>query len=369
MKQKIVIITRQLPPIICGIGEYTICLATALRAFGHEVILIAEKGDADVKVGITNNGWDSASLQKLFEKLDSITPDLVILNFTPLMYSSPINNKCADLVSFWIDCNREWNTALVVHETYFLEWWYPPSWVKGRQQRELLKSLVEGSKNIFSASQPLVDEMNKWGKGKNIIILPIGSMIPFIPADREILRQQNGISTNDIVLVLFSGAISLKWLKGHVNTVDRVLTNRNVKVHWLLLGGVPQDWFKLRSPVISPGRLPENEISAWLQAADIFLIPHFAGLCAKRSTLMAAMLHGLPIVGTRSEMTDNYWVSIKGVYLVPRWASKEFAESVFRLATNRELRVENGNFNHDYFTNHISWQKISHKLLAALESQ
>ncbi len=356
---RIGIITRTLPPYHCGIGDYAMNLRASLESLGHDVELVAGQGKTGERIHIIDDEWGSASLSELFLKLGKMGLDQLVLQYTPQMFSNAEGEQNYDMADFWRSCGKRWETSLILHETYFCVWWYPPSWKKGLEQKHILKLLTGCSHKVFSASQPLVEEIKTWGYESKVCLLPIGSNFPVVLCDREKWRVEHQIVPDDIVLVLFGGGNSLKWLRGHVNSVDALLCKSGIHAHWLLLGGVPREWFKLKSPVISPGRLPGEDISAWLQASDIFLMPHYAGLCAKRGTLMAAMQHGLPVVGTRGKMTDAFWADVEGIKLVPTTTIRGLSEAVLSLASNRNLRKTRGLQNRDYYEAHFNWDRIA----------
>lgn len=360
---RISIITASMPPFHCGIGDHSLRLAGALRKVGHEVSIIAGRGEAGDGVAIIDSNWETQSLERLFRKLAEIQPDLVLIQFTPLMYHNANHRDGRDMARFWERCAGSWKTAIIVHETYFRTWWYPPSWIRGAMEKALLQRMVSNSHYVFSASQPIVDEVVGWGSGANVSLLPIGSNFPFVEIDRDIARSERGICADEIVLVLFGGGNSLKWMKRHVQVTDAFLHSKGVRAKWLMLGGIPSSWFKLRLPVVSLGRIDEKEISIRLQTGDIFLMPHFAGLCAKRGTLMAAMQHRLPVVGTRSVMTDAFWDKVQGVQLTPASSARRFARQVVTLAGDSQTRRLHGSSNQHYFQRHFTWEQVVGMLL------
>ena len=352
-----------MPPFQCGIGDHSLHLAGTLRQQGCQVSIIAGRGEATDGVSIVDCDWGLKSLERLFRKLAELQPDLVLIQFTPLMYRNANHGDARDMVPFWERCAGLWKTAIIVHETYFRTWWYPPSWVRGSREKALLQKMVRHSHFVFSASQPLVDEMDGWERGAKASLLPIGSNFPFVEIDRDAVRSERVIGADEILLVLFGGGNSLKWMRRHVHTTDALLHSAGVNAKWLMLGGIPSSWFRLKLPVVSPGRLNEQEISIRLQTCDIFLMPHYAGLCAKRGTLMAAMQHGLPVVGSRTPMTEHYWDNLKGVRLTPMRHARAFAGQVLALSRDRAARELMGRANREYFLGHFTWPAISQTLL------
>jgi glycosyltransferase involved in cell wall biosynthesis len=82
---------------------------------------------------------------------------------------------------------------------------------------------------------------------------------------------------------------------------------------------------------------------------------------------MAALQHGLPIVGTSGYMTDAFWNDLDGVTLVPVNDSHQWCESVVRLCADTLLRQNHGRFNSEYYHNYSTWEKISNIFLEAIK--
>ncbi len=262
-----------------------------------------------------------------------------------------------------------WKTSLIIHETYFRVWEYPPSWWRGTAQKYYLRELASASDFVFTASAPLVEELNTWSLGSKTNRLPIGSNFPYIPIDKTKFRNENRISSETIILLLFGGGAALRGMTSYVNALDAYLRRHRVTAAWLLLGGTPAGWFKLNLPILSPGRLSPENVSAWLQTADIFLMPHKPGLNAKRGTLAAALQHGLPVVGTRGPMTDSFWNAVSGVNLVQAGARLQFCDKVKQLCMDKNLRHLQGEANQRYYQNHLTWTRIAHDFLKGVFSQ
>ena len=55
----------------------------------------------------------------------------------------------------------------------------------------------------------------------------------------------------------------------------------------------------------TPGRLAEHELSLHLSTADLCLLPFTDGVSTRRTTLMAALAHGLPVLGLDGRGTDS----------------------------------------------------------------
>jgi glycosyltransferase involved in cell wall biosynthesis len=359
----IVIITDKVPPINCGIGDHTLHLSKALRKYGFKVTIIARQGFPTKYVKILNEQSNSFFLELAKKKLLKLKPNFLILQFTPLMYDAFEANNTNKILSMWNAISSEYLSGIIVHETYFFAWWYPPSWINGIRQKNYLKKMIMPSAFVYTASKPLAIEITNWKINNSINWLPISSNFPDISIPREILRDKMGLSKDEILLVLFGGGNSLKWLSSHVNLADQFLFEAGIKVKWLLLGGASNDWFHLKAPIISPGFLPPSKISELLVASDIFLMPHYAGVSAKRGTLLAAMQSGLPVIGTRTFMTDDFLYKMKGIVLFSIFQRNLFAMEVLKLAKNKAKRKILGNLNRQFFATNLTWDLIAKTII------
>jgi glycosyltransferase involved in cell wall biosynthesis len=327
------------------------------------VEVIAGRGEPTEHTTIVPDRWDKLGLAFLLEELGKTDIDHVVMQFTPLLFNNGRTDSEA-LLNFWAHCSRNWTTSLVVHETYFRVWWHPQSWIKGTLEKALLRKMVEQAHFVFTASQPLLEEMRRWGSNNSRKShLLIGSNFPYAEVQRTKARSRFGIPSDEVILLLFGGGNSLKWMTPHVHATDALLRAEGVKASWVLLGGIPDSWFRFRLPVVSPGRLSAEELSFRLQASDVFLMPHYAGLSAKRGTLMAAMQHGLPVIGTETPMTDAMWRQLQGIILHPRRDSIRFSRSVLDLARNGEARLAMGESNQDFFNRFFTWPVIAEAFL------
>lgn len=362
----LVIITKTLPPGICGIADHSILLAQAIEDKGHVVSLIAGEGAEAQGITIVKEFWREPGLRSLEKILAKLKPDHVLLQYTPLSFSASRWHQNRDLVEFWARCGKRWPTSLILHESYFRAWWHPPSLLRGTVEKVQMKRLASGSYCVFTASEPLLQEIDHWSGNFQRKLLPIGSNLPCDSIRRAQQRTQVGVNDSEMVLTLFSGGVNLLKCKCYVEAVDAVMKKNRVPVRWLLLGGVKPEWFSLSSPVLAPGFLPPNELSAYLQITDVFLMPHISGLSAKRGTLIAALQHGLPVVGTEGPMTDRFWRDAPGVVLTSMLGKNRFADAVYDLTTSEERRVTLGQQNRRLFEERLTWPRIAGTLLEAL---
>jgi glycosyltransferase involved in cell wall biosynthesis len=334
-------------------------LAETLRTRGHYVTLAAGSGTPAPDRVIVERFWQPDRLSVLKEAIDALGPDHVVLQYTPLSYALTGGYPNVALDAFWEALGRRYRTSLILHETYFRAWWHPPSWVTGSLQKWLMQRLVRHSHRVLTASHPLIEEIRRWPRRPPCLLLPLGTNVPVAPADRAALRARYGVAPYEQVLTLFGGGEGLRRMRAHVEAVDAEFAARSTPARWLLLGGIPGDWFSLRLAAIRPGFLAVEDLSAHLQMTDIFLMPHISGLCAKRSALIAALAHGLPVVGTRGPYTDAFWDDAPGVTLVDRRPARAIARAAAALATDEGLLRRQGTENLRLFESRFAWTSVA----------
>lgn len=307
-------------------------------------------------------------MKRLERKVEGLKLDLLMLQYTPHMYRETGDAWSSILLAFWKRAGIGVKTGLIVHESYFRSIRHLPSLVRGTLEKRILRNLVKNSNRAFAASSGLVKEFAVWGLGHRASLLPIGSNFPVRAADRFELRSKYKITSDALVLTLFGGGNNLVWARRHIECMEEHLGKTGTPYILLLLGGVPHARLKLVGRCITPGYLSEAEISAHLQITDCFLMPNWSGLNARRGTLMAALEHGNPVIGTRGPTTEDFWRDLPGVLLASFEDESKFADYVLQLASDPVLRRVLGDANKNAFPARFGWPVIAEKLLEGFSS-
>jgi hypothetical protein len=360
------IISRWLPPQMGGIVDHSVNLAEDLRRRGHEAMLIGSRGEAGAHVHLVADDWSARGLGRLKTDIEAMGLDHLVLQFTPLTYAGRNRSGVAELRKIWRALGIHLTTSLIVHETYFRSPKVPASLLTGTLEKAALRAMCQSSEHVFAASEPLCREMACWRLRAQPVLLPIGSNIPVVEADVPALRRRHGLAPGTLVLTLFGGGNNLKWRLDHVRSLSAALDAEGVAHAWLLLGGTPRAWLPPKAVVLDPGWLPHSHLSAYLQLTDIFLMPSWSGVNAKRGTLMAALEHALPVIGTRGYMTDPFLSEVKGMVLTDQKNVAEFCREVLALAQNSEARTRMGQWSKAYFHDNFTRDQMIDRFLSAI---
>jgi glycosyltransferase involved in cell wall biosynthesis len=69
--------------------------------------------------------------------------------------------------------------------------------------------------------------------------------------------------------------------------------------------------------VVAPGQLSDTDLSRHVSACDVMLQPYPDGVTSRRTSLMAALSHGRPVVTTMGWLSEPFWSGCGAVVTVP----------------------------------------------------
>ncbi|MFQ5613624.1 MAG: glycosyltransferase family 4 protein [Anaerolineae bacterium] len=187
--------------------------------------------------------------------------------------------------------------------------------------------------------------------------IPLGSNVPVDPPpgyDRAAWRAQLGLPPDAFVLAYFGFLNESKGGEELIAVLD-TLVERGYNARLLMIGGdigasdpTNIDYArrvrtllnerKLAERVIFTGFVDLSGVSAHLLAADVAVMPYRDGVSWRRTTLLAMLAHGLPLVTTRPAVPLPELVDGENVLLAPPRDVPALAGAVERLAGEPDLR-------------------------------
>jgi hypothetical protein len=109
----------------------------------------------------------------------------------------------------------------------------------------------------------------------------------------------------------------------------------------------------MESRLVATGRLGPEELSDRLSSCDVVLQPYPDGVTTRRSSIMAALQHGIPAVTTIGRLSEQLWSDCGAVAIAPSARPDEFVkvtealiDDPFELA---KLKAAACLFYHHYF--------------------
>ncbi|MEM7347688.1 MAG: glycosyltransferase family 4 protein, partial [Chloroflexota bacterium] len=203
------------------------------------------------------------------------------------------------------------------------------------------------------------DKSNMVNQKPSLTLIPLGNNVePSPPSDfdRVAWRQQLGLATGSLLLAYFG---FLNESKGGEELIDALaaLRQQGIDAHLLFIGGDVGDAdptnaayaqrvqtlianHHLTDVVHRTGYVDLSQISANLLAADAVVMPYSDGVSFRRTTLIAALRHGCPIVTTfPADATTTPEIQPGETMLLAQpHNATSLAETIAPLANNPQLR-------------------------------
>src|SRR5436305_1834897 len=98
----------------------------------------------------------------------------------------------------------------------------------------------------------------------------------------------------------------------------------------------------LTDRVHATGSLTTADLSQHISACDVMLQPYIDGVSSRRTSVMAALSHGLPIVTAKGALTESIWAESHAVALVTADDVEGLIETTKSLLANASARNELG---------------------------
>jgi glycosyltransferase involved in cell wall biosynthesis len=300
------------------------------------------------------------------ESPDARPSDIILLNYNPFSFGrwgfaprlAPSLRRARARKSL---------ISLIVHESYVppLNWRWT---VMGAWQRRQLRILHRSADLIFTPVQPLAEELRDLRPERPVVHLPVGSNVPDMRHCRNSERDRLEIDQDALVIAAFGTDHPSRRIDD-VAAAANAAADRDRKVVVLNLGAGAPPICDVRESVrlIEPGWLEAPVVARHLATADLFVAPFVDGVSTRRTTLMAALQHGLPVVGTDGRLTDDVLRrSTDALTLVPVDDRKRLEDAVRWLAGDAGTRLARGAAGRELYERSFDWPVISAAIVAAL---
>jgi len=290
-------------------------------------------------------------------------PAWVLLQYNPFSYGRW--GISAALLRDVAAVRRRRNTtiAVCVHEpwTHVHDW---RSVLMAGAQRAQLQVLLGLADVVLGVTEHLARRL-----GRRAVHVPVGSNVTPVDLSRREARSQAGV-TGELVVALFGTAHPSRALD-HAEAAIAVLAGRRGAraVRVLNLGhGAPALKVPPGVAVDMPGRIEARELSLRLRASDIVLLPFVNGVSTRRTTLMAALAHALPVASVHGSDTDSVLVAHpEAISLTPAGEPAAYAQAVAELVDDRDRLRAVGLAGRRLYEAHFDWPVLAHEVTSALQ--
>ncbi len=326
-----VMVTGSYPPQPGGVSDYGRLLAKGLAESGDEVHVwtsacsAATPEESGVVVHRLPGNFGPLSLARMHAGVRRLPrPYQLLIQYVPHAFGWKATNLPFCL---WLLSRRGDGVWTMFHEVVFPFARHQPlsHSVLAAVTRLMAAVVIRSSRRIFVAIpawEPIIHRLA--GDAPNIIWLPIPSTIATeIALDaRFATRMTRGLPIDAAVIGHF-GTYS-EHVTAMLESPLAILLRSDGRRRALLLGRGGESFASafvqrhpdLRERLLAPGAMPAEQTAAHLASCDVLLQPYPDGASGRRTTLMAGLALGMPIVTTEGLLSEPLWKSSAAVRLV-----------------------------------------------------
>lgn len=342
------LLTGEYAPDPGGIARFTTTLAGVLSTAGQDVHVWAPTG-SDTRTGIVlhrlQGGFDPAGRRELERAIGP--EDIVLLQYAP----NALGARGANLAfCVWLArLGRRRDVHVVFHEPFL--YFARQSMARNALaliQRGMAAVLLTTSRTVYLSSESWRRLLRPYAFGRAIDwhTLPISIGDVPRPGAREVTAMRArlgeepgrpivghfGTYAREVAPFLAAAIGALLQEIGHVQVVCIGRGSRN-----FVASRFPDD-----PRVQGTGEIPEAEIAPHLSACDLLIAPFGEGVTTRRTSLIAALALGRPVVTTDGRHTEAQWRQDGAVVLVPAGQAVAVAQACKRLLADRAERERLG---------------------------
>ena len=349
------ILTSEYPPDLGGVSDYTRQVAEALARDGQEVHVWCPptnepRETSGVRVHAEAGRFRRSDLRRLTAALDSCpSPRRLLVQWVPHGFGYRSMNLPFCL---WLAgrAAKEDSVELMVHEPFIELRWGPLRHIAiAIVHRVMTMVLMAAAEKVWVAIPAWESRLRPYAFGRSLPVnwLPIPACVGSPRGSQPSVRP--------------SYAQGSKPLIGHFGSygdeVSRLLVERlpaimdGASQPSLLLIGARSEAFRsvlvARHPawkarVHSTGYVLPAELTRHLEACDLFLQPYPDGITSRRTSAMACLSLGRPIVTTSGHLSESLWAESGAVALVNLSDAGGFSATANTLLTRAEERERLG---------------------------
>ncbi len=363
-----------------GVSDYAYYLSISLAKKGYEVYVMTSCDDRVIRSSFEDNlkvlplvsNWGIKGLSQIIKEIKKINPDRIILQFVPHMYSYYGIPIYIALLSITIRVMR-FRLITTFHELGIgFEFKRPKYWGIA-----ILQKLIAYTLCIVSDKVVVSIESDRKILGffdKKVYRVPIGSnILPLaIPDDEKKELREKISSSQEIIISTFGSNPRRNDL---LIKVVRRLRDKNIRVKLLVIGKFPDNWIKMmrikakelkiEDAIYFTGFVGSEDAYRYLSVSDVFVILEniysrgWGGVSTKSTSLASAFAAGLPIIGNKGGMTDDFFNHRDNIILVDSLDEEIISEEVIKLISDPVLMKDLKNGAIKTFETKLSWPVIA----------
>jgi glycosyltransferase involved in cell wall biosynthesis len=314
--------------------------------------------------------WGLRTVREVVKRVKQFKPDAVMVHFVPQLYGW--NGAKPGLAALLHILKRQGCKIVTVAHEMNVPFGPSPKWmVWSVIHRVLFWMIVGASRHIVLTTEMRCDAVKNrfsWRRG-DCHHIPVGNTIPVKPTSciqRTDLAHRLGLDRDELLVVTFgSGLPSAVPL--YEKLFQRMI-NDGLRFRVLVIGKSGSAFRRdLRQNAAVMGRthftgpLASDAISQLLSISDLYVAFYPDGASTRRTSLLAALAHGIPTISNRGENTDRVLESSGAVVLLED-GERQF-QVVRDLCSNSQLRKRLGEQGRRFHDENHAWSRITEAYL------
>lgn len=379
---KVAMVTGSFPPTPCGIGDYTARLCEELAHVGVEVHVFTHhsarllhnetrntKRDPYLHLHTTIRDWTFRAVHSLVRELCADDWSFVHLQYPGRGYGYKV---APVLFGGWFkQSGPSLPLALTLHEFRIAHPLRKLAAVRLLEPSDLILVPDAAERNAVTRRFPPAARKTR--------IVPNGVVLPVVPVsseERDRLRAELGFAPGEAVVCHFGFIQRNKGVDTLLRSFAEVKRS-SPSIRLLMACGLdPRNGYHHRlsklaerlgiaQEIVWTGHCPPEQLSRNLSCADLCVLPFTDGVTARRTTFLAAIAHGLPVVTSAGEGTGEDLRQSDGLWLLPQGAEpREFAAACLSLVQDDERRRVLG-ARARILAEQFSWERVVKETLEA----
>ena len=348
------LVTSEYPPQPGGVSDYTYRVAHGLAREGDSVHVWCPPADGEAMPGrgVTVHRdlgeFAAEDLGRVGEQLDRFAnPRHILVQWVPHGYGYRSMN-----VGFcrWLRnrARRGDRVDLMVHEPFLA--FGEGSWRQNFPaliHRLMATMLVRCANRVWVSIPNWEKRLRPYAMGRDVPFewLPIPSNIPVLEDAAGVQAVRRRYTPDGGVIVGHFGTYG-PVVTPELTALLAALGRKDFNGRILLMGAgsegygemIRREAPELRSRLYATGALAADELSRHLSACDLLVQVYADGVSSRRTSFMAGLAHGKPMVTTAGHLTEPLWAESGAVAIVPAGDTARLVETIERLSGDESRR-------------------------------
>lgn len=322
------ILTGEYPPQPGGVSDYSRRLALALARAGDRVEVWAPEAEGPelesggVSVHRVARPFSPEGLRRMGQELSG---GVLLVQYVPSAFGYRAMNVPFAL---WL-ASRPERVWLMFHEVAYPMGLGIPiqQSARGLVNRAMAAIALSRAERVFVSTSAWTRQLEGLGARKPVTELPIPSNLPERVELEEVAAARASLAGPGEVLIGHFGTYGPLVAPMLRSALPRLLEGDGRRKAVLVGRGSERFAEGMGGRAIASGRLDEHSAAVRLSACDVLLQPFPDGATTRRTTLMAGLALGKPVVTNAGHLSESFWAESGAVALAPSPKSEEIVST------------------------------------------